>query len=161
MTDSSEGFWTFFEKHVNGWIASAMVLPTAITWVGIPMYEQQRTTLVAYAPLFCALILAFLFTNRTLLLKISRAKSRVGSSGSLLIPLVLICATGYCAYEYHQVLLCNGHYVPSLPDAMKSTALDKIRNGMRLMILYILTMVFAECAFFFMAIREWQPSSIR
>ena len=25
---------------------------------------------------------------------------------------------------------------------------------------YILTMVFAECAFFFMAIRDWRPSEI-
>ena len=159
MADDSETFSTFFNKHVNGWIASALVLPTAITWVGIPMYEQQRTTLAAYTPLFCALVMAFLYTNRSFIAKISRAKSRLGRSGSLFIPFILICATGYCAYEYLHVLSCTGHYVPSLPEAMKNTALDKIHNGMTLMILYILTMVFAECAFFFMAFREWQPSS--
>lgn len=161
MTDSSDGLLKVFRDRVNGWVAAALVLPTAITWKGMPVYEQQRPFLVTYTALSCALILAFLFTSRSFIVRLSKAKSRIGTIGSLLIPFIFICATGYCGYEYHQVLLDTAHYVgsSSLTEAMKSTPIDRIHNGLALMTYYILTMVFAECAFFFMAIRDWRPSA--
>ncbi len=156
MTD----FRTFFKEYVNGWVAAALVLPTAVTWKGMPVYEAQRSLLVTYTSLSCALILAFLFTSRAFIIRLSKAKSRIGIIGSLLVPFIFICATGYSGYKYLQVLLDTAHYVSSpLPDAMKSTPLDQIHDGMTLMTYYILTMVFAECAFFFMAIRDWRPSA--
>jgi len=42
-------------------------------------------------------------------------------------------------------------------DAYKHVAIEDIHDGGHLIVYYILTMVFAESAFFFMAIREWRP----
>jgi hypothetical protein len=56
--DTPNGFFEYFKKYVNGWVAVALILPTAITWKGMPVYESQRGFLVTYTSLSCVIILA-------------------------------------------------------------------------------------------------------
>src|SRR5690348_2007729 len=104
----STGFSGFFQKYLNAWVAVAIALPTAITWKGMPMYESQRGILTAYTALSCVLIMAFLFYVRNQLNM--KLKSRVGAVGLILMPLVLICATGFCGYKYHELLVESASY---------------------------------------------------
>ena len=122
----------------------------------MPVYESQRGILTTFSALSCALILAFLFTSREF---IPKTKSKIGNLASLLIPLGFICATFYCGYEYVQTLIASAHYYKdqTLTEAMKHVELNSIPGGIRIMTYHILIIVFAECAFFFMAFREWKP----
>jgi len=150
----SAGFSGFFQKYVNAWVAAAIALPTAITWKGMPMYESQRGILTAYTALSCVLIMAFLFYVRNQLNM--KLRSRVGAVGLILMPLVLICATGFCGYKYHELLVESASYISTpLADAQKTVSLEAIHDGGSILAYYILTMVFAESALFLMAIREW------
>src|SRR5215469_12597367 len=100
LGDSKDGFnsfLTFLKNYVNGWIAAAAVLPTAITWKGMPMFDSQRPILLSLTSLFCALIMAFLFMNRDF---IPRAKSRLGKIGSAIIAFGLIAASACSAGTY-------------------------------------------------------------
>src|ERR1039458_9241518 len=92
--DSPASFTDYFKTYINGWVAAAIALPTAITWKGMPMYESQRSILTTYTALSCVLILAFLFYARNQLT--IKLKSRIGSIGLVLLPFALICATGFC-----------------------------------------------------------------
>jgi hypothetical protein len=150
----STGFSSFFQKYVNAWVAAAIALPTAITWKGMPMYESQRGILTVYTALSCVLILASLFYVRNQLT--IKLKSRIGAVGLIFLPLVLICATGFCGYKYHELLVDSASYI-SIPlgDAEKTVSLETIHDGGSILVYYILTMVFAESALFLMAIREW------
>jgi hypothetical protein len=150
----STGFSGFFQKYLNAWVAAAIALPTAITWKGMPMYESQRGILTAYTALSCVLIMAFLFYVRNQFNM--KLKSRVGAVGLILMPLVLICATGFCGYKYHELLVESASYISTpLADAQKTVSLEAIHDGGSILAYYILTMVFAESALFLMAIREW------
>lgn len=152
----STGFSDFFRKYLNAWVAAAIALPTAITWKGMPMYESQRGILTTYTALSCVLILAFLFFVRNQLA--IKLKSRIGAFGLVLLPLVLICATGYCGYKYHDLLVQSAPYTQEhLSDAYKTVSIEDIHDGGSIIVYYILTMVFAESALFLMAIREWNP----
>jgi hypothetical protein len=150
----STGFSGFFQKYVGAWVAAAIALPTAITWKGMPMYESQRGILTAYTALSCVLILAFLFYVRNQL--DIKMKSRIGTVGLILLPFLLICATGFCGYKYHELLVGSASYI-SVPllDAEKTVSLEAIHDGGSILAYYILTMVFAESALFLMAIGEW------
>jgi hypothetical protein len=158
--DNSSVFGFHFSRYINGWVATAIVLPAAITWKGMPVYESQRGILLTYSTLSCALTLAFLFTSREF---IPKAKSRIGRIGSILIPLILIFLTAICATQYYEALSHSVSYYEnhvSLSEAMQSYPIDRISRGDELIFNYVLTVVFAECAFFFMAFREWQPSTV-
>lgn len=151
--ESSTGFFSYFRTYVNGWVAAALVLPTAITWKGMPMYETQRSLLTTFTTLFCSLTLAFLYTSYDLLPKF---KTRIGTFCSIFISFVLICATIYCAFKYVAVLNESVYYTSNQPDALKTLAMNDIHNGYLLIAYYVLTMVLAEGAFFFMAFRKWR-----
>lgn len=151
------GFFDFFRTYVNGWVAAAVVLPTAITWKGMPAYESQRPILTSFTTLSCVLILAYLFYSREHLLAIAKLKSRMGRVGSLLVPLLLIGGTAFCGFKYIGLLTDSARYAQMhLDKAVETRQLDEIREGTAMMVYYILTMVLAECALFFMAIREWR-----
>jgi hypothetical protein len=154
--ERSTGFSDFLTKYLNAWVAAAIALPAAITWKGMPMYESQRGILTSYTTLSCVLILAFLFFVRN---QINiKLKSRIGAIGLVLLPLILICATGYCGYKYHDVLVQSVPYTQQhFSDAYKTVSMEDIHDGGSLIVYYILTMVFAEAALFLMAIREWHP----
>jgi hypothetical protein len=152
----STGFADFFQKYVNVWVAAAIVLPTAITWKSMPMYKSQRDILTSFTALSCILVLAFLFFVRDQLTV--KIKSKFGSAVVILIPLALICATGYCGYKYHDLLVASAPYGQAhLNDLYDKNSLDEIHDGGYIIVYYILTMVFAESALFLMAIREWHP----
>lgn len=151
---SPRGFLDYLGTYINGWVAAALVLPTAITWKGMPIFEDQRGILTTYTALSCALILAFLFSSRDL---IPKFKTRIGQARSILIPFILICATAYCGYKYFTLFNDAIYYAkPSYSDPVKTVSMGEIHDGTSLIAYYILTMVFAECAFFFMAFREWR-----
>jgi hypothetical protein len=155
--DTSSVFGFHFGRYINGWVAAAIILPAAITWKGMPVYESQRGILLTYSTLSCALTLAFLFTSREF---IPKAKSRIGRIGSILIPLILIFLTAVCAVQYYETLDESSHTATtgtSLSDDMQKLPLDRIYRGENLIFYYVLTVVFAECAFFLMAFREWRP----
>jgi hypothetical protein len=152
----STGFSDFFRNYLNAWVAAAIALPTAITWKGMPMYDSQRGILTTYTALSCVLILAFLFFVRNQLN--IKLKSRIGAFGLILLPFILICATGYCGYKYHDVLVESVPYTQGhFSDTYKTTSIEDIHDGGSLIVYYILTMAFAESTLFFMAIREWHP----
>jgi hypothetical protein len=152
----STGFSDFFRNYLNAWVAAAIALPTAITWKGMPMYESQRGVLTTYTALSCVLVLAFLFFVRNQLN--IKLKSRIGALGLVLVPFLLVCASGYCGYKYHDVLVESVPYTQEhFSDAYKHVSIEDIHDGGHLIVYYILTMVFAESALFFMAIREWRP----
>jgi hypothetical protein len=157
--DASEGFLEFFKKYINGWVAIALILPTAVTWKGVPVYEAQRGLLVTFTGLTCGLVLAFLFSNRSIIRGVAKTKSQLGIVGSFLIPLLLIVATGYCGYKYVEVLkFAAQYYDGSFTDALKNLEMNQIRDGNQIMAFHIGIMLFAECALFFMALREWKPN---
>jgi hypothetical protein len=152
----SIGFSDFFQKYLNAWVAAAIALPTAITWKGMPMYKSQRDILTSYTALSCILILAFLFFVRNQLT--IKLKSKFGSAVVVLLPLSLICATGFCGYQYHHLLVESAPYTQGqLVDTLQSVSIEDIHDGGSIIVYYILTMVFAESALFLMAIREWRP----
>jgi hypothetical protein len=156
--DYPSGFVDFFRKYVNGWVAAAVVLPTAITWKAMPVYQSQRGVLATYTALSCVLILAFLFYSRNLLIATENLRSRLGRLGLFLLPLILIGATGYCGYEYVQLLAESARYAQEpLEEALKTVSMGEIHDGTLLIAYYILTVVFAETALFLMAFREWLP----
>jgi hypothetical protein len=152
-----KGFLSFLKNYVNEWVAAAAVLPTAITWKGMPMYTSQRPILLSLTSMFCALIMSFLFMNRDF---IPRAKTRLGKLGSGIIAFGLIVATASCAGTYLDTLNQSTRYADTAQDVVLRTfQLDQIHDGGRLIVLYISIMVFAECAFFFMAFREFDARS--
>jgi hypothetical protein len=155
--DSPASFTDYFKTYINGWVAAAIALPTAITWKGMPLYESQRSILTTYTALSCVLILAYLFYSRAIFM--GRLKSRIGSLGLLILPLVLICATGFCGYKYYELLMDSVRYTPttlSLAQAFSTLQMNEIHDGPSIIAYYILTMVFAESALFLMAFREWR-----
>jgi hypothetical protein len=153
--DNPVSFFNHYKTYVNGWIAVAVLLPAGITWKGMPIYEDQRGLLTTYTGLSCVLILAFLFSSRDLLPKL---KTRIGAVASLLIPLILICTTGFCGYKYVVLLTESAYYAQKpLTDALNTVSLGDIHGGTSIIAYYIMTMVFAEVALFFMAFREWRP----
>src|SRR4029077_17719272 len=105
---SPPSFTDYFKTYVNGWVAAAIALPTAITWKGMPIYESQRNILTTYTGLSVVFTLASLFYTRAIFM--ARLKSRIGSVGLLILPLVLICATGFCGYKYYELLIDSVRY---------------------------------------------------
>ena len=95
----------------------------------------------------------FFYVRNQLIMKL---KSRIGAVGLIFMPLGLICATGFCGYKYHELLVGSASYI-SVPllDAEKTVSLEAIHDGGSILAYYILTMVFAESALFLMAIGEW------
>lgn len=158
--DGLRSFFTHWNKYVNGWIAAALVLPTAITWKGMPVYECQRPALTTLSALSCALILSFLYSGRDF---IPRAKSRFSRLMTLAIPATFILLTAICGGNYFYMLdrsvpySDNGRLFPTLNEAMKNASLNQIEDSSPLMAAYLGMMIFAECAFFFMAFHEWRP----
>lgn len=162
-----KSFFTHWNKYVNGWIAAALVLPTAITWKGMPVYECQRPALTTLSALSCALILSFLYSSRDF---IPKAKSRFSRLVTLAIPATLILLTATCGASYFDMLERSvpskynsfGDSLPLFPalnDAMKNASLNQVNDGLKIMVSYLGMMIFAECAFFFMAFREWDPEA--
>jgi hypothetical protein len=159
--DSSSAFRKHVGDYINGWVAAAVILPTAITLKEMPMYECQRSLLLTWTSLSCALILAFLYAGREF---IPKAKSKVGRVVSILIPAVFIIATAYCGIKYYETLKGTAQYLidsTGMGEAMQHLTIDRVPDGEALIVYYILTMVFAECAFFFMAFQEWHPKGTR
>jgi hypothetical protein len=153
----TKGFLAYLKAYTNGWVAAAVVLPTAITWKGIPVYESQRSTLVTLNALSCALILSFLFTSREF---IPKTKTRIGRFASILISLVFIVLCGSSVATYLDLLDDSARIAQTdLGKGMRDLTMDQIPKGGVLMLFYILTVVSAECAFFFMAFREWKPGN--
>ena len=152
-SDDSVGIIEFANKYINKLIAFAGLIPTAVTWKGMPMYASQRPTLLSLTSLFCILIIGFLFMNREL---VPRAKSRIGKFGSAFIALCLIGGCAYCVVRYLGLLnYSTGLWNDSEGDALKNSSPSEISNGGSLIVHYVLAMVAAEAALFFMAIREW------
>jgi hypothetical protein len=123
----------------------------------MPIYESQRSILTTYTGLSCVLILAYLFYSRAIFMV--RLKSRVGSVGLLILPLILICAAGFCGYEYYKLLVDSVRYTPTplaLGQALSTLQMNEIQDGPSIIASYILTMVFAESALFLMAFRDWR-----
>jgi hypothetical protein len=110
----------------------------------------------------CVLVLAFLFYSRGIFLATVELRSRIGIVGLFLLPLLLIGAAVFCGYEYYLNLI-NSAYLTQmhLEDAVKTVSLGDIPRGSALLAYYILTVVFAEAALFFMAFREWLPANQR
>ena len=157
MTNNEESktFIGTLTEHINGWVAVAIVLPTLVTWKGMPVYESQRATLTTVTALSCALILAFLFASRDFIPKV---KSRIGHAASLLIPLALIIGTFYSIVQYlHYLKLSANICQESLSLCMQHMQMNDINHGEDLIWYYIQALVLAECAFFFMAFKEWRP----
>jgi hypothetical protein len=155
-SNDSVGVVEFASRYVNKLLAFAGLIPTAVTWKGMPMYESQRATLLSLTSLFCILIIGFLFMNREL---IPRAKSRIGKFGSAFIALCLMGACAYCVVRYLGLLnYSTGLWNGSEGDALKNSSPTEISNGGSLIVHYVLAMVAAEAALFFMAIREWNRS---
>jgi hypothetical protein len=124
----STGFSDFFQRYLNAWVAAAIGFPTAITWKGMPMYKSQRDILTSYTALSCILLLAFLFFVRNQLT--IKLKSTFGSAFVILLPLALICATGFCGYKYHDLLVGSGPYNQGpLSDKLDSVSLEDIHDG--------------------------------
>jgi hypothetical protein len=160
--DPPQGFVNFFRTYVNGWVAAAVVLPTGVTWKAMPVYESQRGILTTYTALACVLALAFLFYSRDLLTATRGVRSRLGAVGLFLLPLVLIGATGFCGYEYARLLKESAYYAQKpLEEALKVVSMSDVHEGTSIIASYLLAVVFAECALFLMAFREWSPISHR
>jgi hypothetical protein len=76
------------------------------------------------------LILAYLFYSRAIF--IVRLKSRIGSLGLLILPLVVICATGFCGYKYYELLMDSIRYTPTalaLGQALSTLQMNEIHYG--------------------------------
>ncbi len=157
-SDNSGEFTKFFRNYVNGWVAVAVLLPTAITWKGMPVYQSQRGVLTTYTALTCVLTLAFLFYSRDLFAATRNIRSRLGAIGMFCLPLITIFAAGFCGYKYVQLLSESAFYAQKhVEEALPTLSMDQIQGGTSLIVYYILTVAFAEVALFLMAFREWKP----
>ena len=87
-----------------------------------------------------------------------RFRSRLGSIGLIFLPILLIGATIFCGWEYYDLLLKSAHYAKplSMNDALKTLTMPEIQGGSALLAFYILPVVFAEAALFFMAFQAWK-----
>jgi hypothetical protein len=79
------------------------------------------------------------------------------------LPATFIVLTAICGGNYFYMLdrsvpySDNGRLFPTLNEAMKNASLNQIEDSSPLMAAYLGMMIFAKCAFFFMAFREWRP----
>ena len=151
----SKSFFDHLKNQVNGWIAAGALIPTGITWKGMPMYEAHKSILLSATGLFCAFTMGFLFLNRNF---IPKAKSSLGKIVFSLVVLMFIAASVFCFFAYYTTLM---HSIDStsLPQdqVLRTFSINTIHDGTYLIVYYLLTMIFANCAMFLMAYRDWKP----
>lgn len=165
-------FAQFFKRYMNVSSVVAAALPIPVTsFKLIATYDFQTKTLAVYTPLFCFLILAFIFYSRHSLgrfmfPKFEMAKAARRSIKQTLIavlPLLLIVGSLAFIFIYHgllneSILTTRTKYglSPAVPDSqvLKEAQGTQTPEGTRLMIYYLGIFLTAEAAFVLMAIRE-------
>jgi hypothetical protein len=150
------GFTDFFKRYVNGWAAAAVVLPAAINWLGMPVYDSQRAILRTYTTLACVLTLALLFYSRDIFAARTLGRNRIAFYVLKLLPLALLGGAVFCGFRYVDLLKESFYYAQMEQEqALKTVTLVNIQNGTSIMVYYILTLLCAEAALFLMAFQEW------
>lgn len=207
-------FAEFFKRYMSISTLVIAALPIPVTSLNlIPTFTAQTKILSVYTSLFCFLILGLIFYLRHQLARILfheffsnedywvtpldradpnvrwRRNVRKFLKASLigLIPLLLIAASVFSAFQYNDNLVGNVSKIKqsiwdragieqrlateadvkavkertTFDAILKNTELDQIPRGSLLMLLYILIFITAEAAFVLMAIKEYLQDLVK
>lgn len=132
-----KSFAVFFKNYMSVSSLVTASLPIPITAAGlIPAFKAHKWVLSTYTPLFCFLILGFIFFSRHTLARLMFPQyfaEKAGGPGaarlaSLLsprrvvavLPLALICCSAACVFRYHSLLNANlTKILEAAPDAIR------------------------------------------
>lgn len=168
-------FAHFFKRYMSLSSVITAALPIPVTAFGlIPTFKVHTGFLSTYTPLFCFLLLGFIFYSRHQLARLmfpeyfgdrlAYADVRIGArfkiSGHYLVailPAILIGISLACIFEYHQLLDQAIAATPAVDskEALLSTSLHEISNSQLLILYYLGIFLAAEAAFIVMAIKEY------
>jgi hypothetical protein len=164
-TSHIKAFVRFFNNYLTSLFVAAIPYPVS-QWGIMPIFDDQRAVLSVATPIFCFLVLAFLFYCRDLLARPMflayfnvRIRIPTGVSAPVRgqwvaimqqiiivgIPLLLIACCFFFSATYYDRFYTNH-------------ILNVQLNGMSppdLILDYILAFVFAEAAFVWMALKEY------
>lgn len=167
------GFARYFKDYMGVWSIVVAALPVPVTAIRlIPMYKQYRGPLSVYTPLFCFLLLGFVFFVRHQLapLMFRRRGGKIGVGQFSLVPLLLILVSFVCIVFYHlelqqsvASLQQSASGVGSAKDTaqvLDGTDLRDIPLGSVLISLYLAFFLSAEGAFVLMATKEYLQDEI-
>jgi len=150
-------------------------LPIPVTQFGlIPTFEAQKGMLATYTPLFCFLLLAYIFYLRhSLATTFYGLSSRLRRLITSVTPLLLIIVALILIVSYHNTLTLSidnvqevsassaGATVRTDVSILKETELSRIPNSVLLILCYIGFFMAAESAFIFMAIKEYAQDLLK
>jgi len=171
-------FAIFFKRYMSVSTLVVASLPIPVTaFQLVPTFKAQTRLLSVYTPLFCFLVLGFIFYSRHQLARlmfpgfVSRDPvfdsmgnmsfslfKRISRSMISLLPLVFIVASVVLVFEYQFWLNDSVAFIGSGSDfeeVLERTGLHQIPHGAILMVLYIGIFLTAEAAFVMMAIKEY------
>lgn len=156
-------FAKFFKNYmgVSSLVTAALPIPVA-SFKLIPVYDSQNKILAVYTPMFCFLLLAFVFYIRHGLARLMFPSNRPNAALVVLrglvraLPLLLM---GLCigVILYYHTNLADAQAVASRKGASGDALSEWITPHQQavLMVEYILIFLTAEGAFVLMAIREY------
>jgi hypothetical protein len=163
-----EAFANFFKRYMSVSTVVTAALPIPVTaFKLIPTLPFQTQELSVYAPLFCFLVLAFIFYSRPTLARLMfqsnladpdepYRRGREMLVGSL--PLVLI-GVAFAAVMWYRYLLIGVVQKAGSPGtlALADSTPDQVSDiaQIHLMAAYLAIFIAAEAAFVLMAIKEY------
>jgi hypothetical protein len=156
-----QAFASFFKRYmsVSTVVVAAMPIPIS-NWKLIPIYEGHRSLLMTYTPLFCFLILGFIFYSRHTIARNSfYSNNRLFRLFIKNLPLLLIAASLGCLFAYHSVLASTVSQDGNDPLLIKDLRLIPSSNS--LIALYLGVFLAAEAAFILMAINEYMQDVLQ
>jgi hypothetical protein len=179
-------FAKFFKNYMSVSTIVVAALPIPVTaWELIPTFKAQTKLLSVYTPLFCFLVLGFIFYSRHELARMmfpdhfEKSHRRPGFNKAWrtligILPLLLIATSIFAAFQYNDVLNSNvkalhKERLSKMNDTtplealntlqagniLQTAELNQLPTGSRLMLLYLLIFITAEAAFVLMAIKEY------
>jgi hypothetical protein len=162
------GFARYFKDYMGAWSIVVAALPIPVTaFKLIPTFQQYRLPLSVYTPLFCFLLLGFVFFIRHQLAPLMfrrRENGALGVGQLALAPVFLIMGSFAAIISYHAVLQQSLGKLAA-PGIASSIALDRtdlkdIPDGSLLISLYLAFFLTAEGAFILMATKEYLQDEI-
>jgi hypothetical protein len=165
-----KGFASFFKGYMDLWSVVTAALPIPVTSLSlIPTYKAYTPVLSTYAPLFCFLLLGYVFYTRHRLawLYFGQAPTFAPRRAMTVLPAALILLSFVFVFSYHIELrnslvafTGNSPKYLSSKEILKTADYREIPHATELMILYLGIFLSAELAFIIMATREYLQDAI-
>lgn len=156
-------FARHFQQYmgVQALVTAALPIPLSY-WSVIPIFEAQRNSFTIYVPLFCFLLMAFVFYIRHPIGRALFGRGFLARKMMLyILPIVfMILAAGsvYLYYEtvaYEVLRLQKQNDGLDFAQALQTTSLEKIGPRGQLFFYYLGIFTFSVLAFLLMSVKEF------